>query len=406
MSDDMWRRGTRRAKRGLRPTAVRGRRRRRHRRPRRHRRAPAALRYHDTGPLPHWTEPPTGEMPRWRWPPSSDDDTTDDDSTCGRRSRPRRPSGATTSPTTRPAIEAGGVDADLTGVGARRRRSREPLSRPADRARSRWRRRAASRAGSPSAPIPPTSLGRPPAGRPPPRRRAPSSARAARPARRARPAGPGRRRPARHADGHRRRLLLAAALHRRHAVAPGRRARRRSSIVLASPGSSTSTRSPRRATGRRVIGHRACVAAPLAAYWVGERHCRWSSRSRFIAGAIAFIGAPSLESGPMPNMAITTLGVVWIGLLGSFAALILALVEPRSASTNVGTDTLFLIALGVVANDVGALLVGSRRQDAAARLDQPQQDGRGPVRRHGARPSSRCSSSGSTGRATRGTPAT
>jgi phosphatidate cytidylyltransferase len=29
------------------------------------------------------------------------------------------------------------------------------------------------------------------------------------------------------------------------------------------------------------------------------------------------------RSAPMPNMAITTLGVVWIGFLGSFAALIL-----------------------------------------------------------------------------------
>ena len=58
-------------------------------------------------------------------------------------------------------------------------------------------------------------------------------------------------------------------------------------------------------------------------------------------------------------MAITTMGVVWIGLLGSFAALILALVERSAGFDNVGTDTLFLIVLGVVANDIGALLVGS-----------------------------------------------
>jgi phosphatidate cytidylyltransferase len=62
----------------------------------------------------------------------------------------------------------------------------------------------------------------------------------------------------------------------------------------------------------------------------------------------------------MPNVSITTLGIIWIGLLGSFAMLIL-----RFSTTGVvldqhrGTDTLFLLALGVVANDVGALLVGS-----------------------------------------------
>ena len=58
-------------------------------------------------------------------------------------------------------------------------------------------------------------------------------------------------------------------------------------------------------------------------------------------------------------MAVTTLGVVWIGLLGSFAALILRWSNVGPAVDNIGTDTLFLIVLGVVANDIGALLVGS-----------------------------------------------
>ena len=65
----------------------------------------------------------------------------------------------------------------------------------------------------------------------------------------------------------------------------------------------------------------------------------------------------------MPNISITTLGIVWIGLLGSFAMLILrfstnsgSLLEEADFR---GTDTLFLLALGVVANDVGALFVGS-----------------------------------------------
>ena len=79
----------------------------------------------------------------------------------------------------------------------------------------------------------------------------------------------------------------------------------------------------------------------------------------FLAGALGFIGADSIEVGPMPNMAITMLGVVWIGLLGSFAALIIRYSNVSAATTPCGTDTLVLIAVGVVANDVGAYFVGS-----------------------------------------------
>nr|MBA3288199.1 phosphatidate cytidylyltransferase [Acidimicrobiia bacterium] len=105
-------------------------------------------------------------------------------------------------------------------------------------------------------------------------------------------------------------------------------------------------------------GLAACVAAPLAAYWLGDQTLPLVVAFAFIAGATGFVGASSVESGPLPNMAITTMGVVWIGLLGSFAALILRWsVEP--GTSDVGTDTLFLVVLGVVANDIGALLVGS-----------------------------------------------
>jgi phosphatidate cytidylyltransferase len=89
----------------------------------------------------------------------------------------------------------------------------------------------------------------------------------------------------------------------------------------------------------------------------------------FAAGCATFISAPSLESSPMPNMAITTMGVVWIGFMGSFAVLILNLSTNHASfnsfvaagyeSKHIGTDTLCLLAIGVVANDIGALFVGS-----------------------------------------------
>ena len=52
----------------------------------------------DTGSLPHWTEPPTGEVPRLD--PEADvtaaeRSATTTSSTCGRRSRPSRRSGRT-----------------------------------------------------------------------------------------------------------------------------------------------------------------------------------------------------------------------------------------------------------------------------------------------------------------------
>jgi phosphatidate cytidylyltransferase len=105
-------------------------------------------------------------------------------------------------------------------------------------------------------------------------------------------------------------------------------------------------------------GIAACVAAPLAAYWVGDTALPLVIAFAFFAGAIGFIGADSIESGPMPNMAITMLGVVWIGVLGAFAALILRW-STFGSGTPWGTDTLVLIAIGVVANDVGAYFLGS-----------------------------------------------
>jgi phosphatidate cytidylyltransferase len=105
-------------------------------------------------------------------------------------------------------------------------------------------------------------------------------------------------------------------------------------------------------------GVAACVAAPLAAYWVGDSALPIVITLGFMAGALGFIGANSIDVGPMPNMAITMLGVVWIGVLGSFAALILRW-STFGSGTPWGTDTLVLVAIGVVANDVGAYFVGS-----------------------------------------------
>ena len=105
-------------------------------------------------------------------------------------------------------------------------------------------------------------------------------------------------------------------------------------------------------------GIAACVAAPLAVYHYGTGALPLVAFLAFVAVAISFIGATSLESNPMPNMAITTLGITWIGVLGSFGAAIVGL-SNLGGGNPIGTDTLCLLAIGVVANDIGALFVGS-----------------------------------------------
>jgi phosphatidate cytidylyltransferase len=114
-----------------------------------------------------------------------------------------------------------------------------------------------------------------------------------------------------------------------------------------------------------VIGILAAVTAPLAGYWVGESALALVMVLAMITTAFTFVGATGLHSSPIPNMSITSLGVMWIGLMGSYAALLAGvsntpLLDADGGFTfTAGTDTLFIIAVGVVANDVGALFVGS-----------------------------------------------
>lgn len=107
-----------------------------------------------------------------------------------------------------------------------------------------------------------------------------------------------------------------------------------------------------------IAGIVASVALPLSAYWVGEQALPLVVVFAFAAACLTFVTAPGIESSPLPNAAITMLGVVWVGVLGSFAALILSW-SNVAGTPDIGTDTMFLLALGVVANDVGALFIGS-----------------------------------------------
>lgn len=106
-------------------------------------------------------------------------------------------------------------------------------------------------------------------------------------------------------------------------------------------------------------GIAASVFGPLAAYWQQETGLLLVVVLGFVAVTAGFIGAGSVQSGPMPNTAVSMLAVVWIAIMGSYAALILSLSVNDLLPSWVGTDTIFIVVCGVVANDVGALVVGS-----------------------------------------------
>ncbi len=299
----------------------------------------------DSGALPHWTDPPTGEVPRIdaaQAPPDPTDDvdvwssfagSTDGDDVVDEA--PKDPTGELSwhdDPT---------VDDAPVAESAARTSGAVPVTDAAEPAR-----REPAR----------ITIGTDPSGmprRPDPKRRGaapqrPPSAGATP------PAADGRNLPIAVASG----LALAAVF---LALAMWRPAGAMAFVTIALGLAAVEYFARVTDKGYRpviAVGVAACVAAPLAAYWVGEQAIPMVLAFAFFAGAISFIAADSVEAGPMPNMAITMLGVVWIGVLGSYAALILAW-SNFGNGTPWGTDTLVLIAVGVVANDVGAYFVGT-----------------------------------------------
>ena len=109
-----------------------------------------------------------------------------------------------------------------------------------------------------------------------------------------------------------------------------------------------------------VIGVVGCVAAPLCAYWIGDAALPLVLVFGFIGAVVVFVGSDGIESGPVPNTAIMMLAMLWIGLMSSYAALILRFSSANGAAfVNVGTDTLFIVVIGVIANDISAYFAGT-----------------------------------------------
>ena len=329
--------------------------------------APALSFGDDTGPLPHWTEPPTTELPRTPQAAPADDDVWStfskpavqptpppapaesrlglfddlaDSSSGSYRDEPTREARyfsddepSTPVPAVSPRREARLViGSDPTDERLRRPEGRTPQ-------------------GAPSRPVPRGAVTGP-TGRPP-------VSRGARPAPSRDRRGPnyGRDLPQAVTAG----LILAAAF---IAALMWRPAAVMLFVVAVVGLASVEFFNKVTEKGYRpatFAGVAACIAAPLAAYWIGDGSLPLVFTFAFAAAAVGFIGAPGVQSGPLPNVAVTTLASIWIGLFGSYAALIVRYSTESYGvpGFNVGTDTLFIVAAGVVANDVLALFVGS-----------------------------------------------
>jgi phosphatidate cytidylyltransferase len=100
-----------------------------------------------------------------------------------------------------------------------------------------------------------------------------------------------------------------------------------------------------------LVGLVAVVGMPLAVYWKGEEALPLVLVLGLFTACLWFLISGTADSSPLPNVAVTTLGMVLIGVNGAFAA-----TQLRAPD---GVSLLLLTAIGVVAYDVGGLFVGS-----------------------------------------------
>jgi phosphatidate cytidylyltransferase len=100
-----------------------------------------------------------------------------------------------------------------------------------------------------------------------------------------------------------------------------------------------------------LVGLVASASLVTAAYWRGETALPLVLVLTVVVGFLWYAVTPR-PVAPSLNTALTVLGVAYVGLFGAYAALLLA--GPDGVGAFIG------VVLAVVANDVGALAVGSK----------------------------------------------
>lgn len=100
-----------------------------------------------------------------------------------------------------------------------------------------------------------------------------------------------------------------------------------------------------------LLGLVAIAVFPLAAYWKGEAAFPLILSLVMLFGIIWYVAGLGGRSRPVANLGVTLLSVIWIGVFGAFAALILKV--PAE-----GVSILLLAVVGTVGSDVGAFFIG------------------------------------------------
>lgn len=100
-----------------------------------------------------------------------------------------------------------------------------------------------------------------------------------------------------------------------------------------------------------LLGLTAVAALPLAAYWKGEAAFPMILFLTFVVGVLWYLLGIGGKVRPVANLGVTMVGVVWVGVMGAFAALILDI--PAQ-----GVSILVVAIVAAVAHDAGGFFIG------------------------------------------------
>jgi len=100
-----------------------------------------------------------------------------------------------------------------------------------------------------------------------------------------------------------------------------------------------------------LLGLAAVAALPIATYWKGESAIPAILFLTFLFGIVWYLSSASGRARPTANLGVTLIGVIWIGVLGSYAALLVDIPQQ-------GVSLLLVAVVAAVATDVGGFFFG------------------------------------------------
>jgi len=100
-----------------------------------------------------------------------------------------------------------------------------------------------------------------------------------------------------------------------------------------------------------LLGLAAVAALPMANYWKGESAIPAILFLTFLFGIVWYLSSASGRARPTSNLGVTLIGVIWIGVLGSYAALLVDIPQQ-------GVSLHLVAVVAAVATDVGGFFFG------------------------------------------------